>query len=237
MRLHRPVLLGGLVAAVLVGCQSEPAKQVATCEGADGAATYRTKGKALVGDVDGDGTGDRVTLRVDKPRPARCRHVLVVQLAGGETAVATVPPLPWPGGDPQLLLLAEIDGRSGLEPAVALSPANVYRPGVVFTLSRGALRPLRRERAAVPEFVHFYDEFPAGVDCAGQPGAIVVTHSRISDRGDRWWEVTRSFYRAAGTRFVHVRDALFEVEVGDEATRRWPEVRGDPFLSCPGRIG
>ena len=132
----------------VLGCQSARRSQVATCEGAD-SPSYRTKGKALVGDVDGDGTGDRVTLRVDGPRPARCRHLLVVQLAGGQTAVATVPALPWPGADPQLLLLAEIDGRSGLEPAVALSPANVYQPGVVFTLSEGDLRPMRRERAAV----------------------------------------------------------------------------------------
>jgi len=229
------VILGCLVAAALVGCQSDPVERAATCEGADSSATYRTKGKALAGDVDGQGAADRVTLRVDAARPARCRHLLVVQIAGGATAVAPVPPLPWPGGNPKLLLLAQIDGRSGLEPAIALSPANAYQPGVVFTLSEGRLRPMRRERAAVPEFVHFYDEFPAGADCAGQ-GAIVVTHSRISDEGDSWWDVTRSFYRSVGARFVHVRDERFQVEVGDEAERRWPEVQGDPFLSCAGRV-
>ena len=182
--------------------------------------------------MDADGTGDRVTLRVDAKRPKPCRHLLVVELNAGKTVVATVPPLQWPGGNPQLLLLAEIDGRSGLESAITLSPANAYRPGMVYTLRREELLPMRRERAAVAEYFHFYDEFAAGVDCAGRPGALVVTFGTIADEGDRWWDIKRSFYRAAGTRFVHVRDEQFQVESGDEAPRRWPEVRGDPFLSC-----
>jgi len=76
----------------------------------------------------------------------------------------------------------------------------------------------------------------AGTDCAGRPGTIVVTHSRIADGGDRFFEVTRSFYRAAGTRFAFVRAERFLVDVGSEAGRRWPEVRGDPFLRCPDRV-
>ena len=199
-------------------------------------ATYRIKGKALVGDVDADGTGDRVTLRVDKKRPARCRHLLVVQITGGTTAAATVPPLPWPG-DPRLLLLAEIDGRAGLEPVITLSPANAYRPGVVFTLSRGELLAMRLEKAPVPELFPLYDEFPAGVDCAGEPGRIVVTHSQLEAGGDRNWDVTRALYRAVGARFRFVRDERFVVDVGPEPGRRWPEVRGDPFLRCRDRVG
>lgn len=233
------MILGGFVALAVLGCQRGGAKEpVATCEGVEDApATYGSKGKALVGDVDADGTGDRVTLRMDKARPARCRHLLVVQLDGGGTAVATVPPLPWPGGDPQLLLLAEIDGRPGLEPVITLSPANVYRPGAVFTLRQRALLRMRLERAPVPELFPLADEFPAGVDCAGQPGTIVVTQSRSAPNGDRFWDVTRSFYRAAGTRFARVRAERFQVRVGPEARRRWPEVSGDPFLRCPDEIG
>ena len=146
-------------------------------------STYRTKGKALVGDVNADGAGDRVMLRLDAKRPARCRHLVVVQLEGGRTVAATVPPLGWPGGNPQLLLLAEIDGRPGLEPVITLSPANVYRPGMVFTLSRGELLRMRLEQATAPEHFPLYDEFPAGVDCAGRPGTIVVTRS--ADRRGR----------------------------------------------------
>ena len=223
--------------AVLGGCQHDEADRAATCEGAD-RASYRTPGRALAGDVDADGVTDRVTLGVDRARPARCRHLLVVELAGGATATANVPPLDWPGTDPRLLLLAGIDGRPGLEPVVAMtSIAAVYRPGAVFTLRRGKLLPLRLERAPVPRLFPFSDEFPAGVDCAERPGTIVVTWSRIAPGGDRFWDLRRRFYRADGTRFVFVRAERFLVAVGPDAPRRWPEVRGTPFLRCPGRVG
>jgi hypothetical protein len=233
------VILGAVIAITVLGCRNgdtAPTVVGATCDGSDTAATYRTKGRALVGDLDADGTPDRVMLRVDKTRPARCRHLLVAELAGEATAVARVPPLPWPGTDPQLLLLAEIDGHPGLEPVVAMSPAAVYRPGAVFTIRRGELVRMRLEKAFGPGLFPFSDEFPAGVDCAGQPGTIVVTQSRIADVGDARWDVTRSFHRAAGTRFSRVRDEHFQVDVGPEARQRWPEVRGDPFRRCPDRV-
>jgi hypothetical protein len=230
------LILAGLLTLPALGCQDAVTREpeAAACNAAP--TTYPGRGKALVGDVDADGAGDRVTLRVDGTRPARCRYLLVVQISGGETAAATVPPLPWPGTDPQLLLLAEIDGRPGLEPVIALAPSAVYRPGAVFTLSRGTLLRMRVERAPVPELFPFYDEFPAGVDCAGQPGTIVVTQSRIADESDGHWNVTRSFYRPAGARFRLVRNERFQVEVGPEAERRWPEVRGDPFRHCRARV-
>jgi hypothetical protein len=230
------VILGGLVASAVLGCRHADTREPAAAPCQRAPAAYRVTGKALVGDVDADGTRDRVTLRVDGTRPARCRHVLVVQLEGGRTAVATVPPLPWPGTDPHLLLLAEIDGRPGLEPVITLSPAAVYRPGAVFTLSRRTLLRMRLERVPVPELFPFSDEFPAGVDCAGQPGTIVVTQSRIAKKSDGRWDLTRSFYRVAGARFALVRDERFQVEVGPGAGKRWPEVRGDPFLRCRDRV-
>jgi hypothetical protein len=203
----------------------------------DPPATYRIKGKALVGDVDADGAGDRVTLRADEERPAPCGHLLVVEATADGSAIATVPPLSWPGTDPQLLLLVEVDGRPGLEPVITLSPEAVYRPGAVFALRDGTLSRMRVEGLPVAELIPFYDEFPAGVDCGEHPGTIVVTQGRIADEGDGRWEITRSFYRAAGIRFDLVRDERFQVDVGPEARRRWPEVRGDPFLSCSQRVG
>jgi len=256
--LVRSVTLGGFLAIAVLGCEgtdtAEPlttqtspeataaTPNLATCEGVEGVrsdppATYRTKGKALVGDVDADGTGDRVTLRVDETRPPRCRHLLVVEVTAGKPAVTTVPPLPWPGTDPQLLRLAEIDGRPGLEPVITLSPEAVYRPGAVFTLRDRTLSRMRVEGLPVAELIPFYDEFPAGVDCAGRPGTIVVTQGRITDGGDRRWDITRSFYREAGLRFDLVREEQFQVEVGPEARQRWPEVRGNPFLGCSQRVG
>ena len=130
------------VAAALLAASPAP-----RCDGE--LAGYHVKGKALHGDVDGDGRTDRVTLRVDRRRPRACRHVVVVR-----KIAAPVKPLPWPGTAPRLLLLAEIDGRAGVEPVVTLSPANVYRPGAVFAargdelvrLRLGARQPLPARR-------------------------------------------------------------------------------------------
>jgi hypothetical protein len=233
------VILAGFVAITVLGCRDAdraPTAVAATCTESDSPAAYRVKGKGLVGDVDADGMSDRVTLRVDARRPPRCRHLLVAEMAGATTAVARVPPLSWPGTDPQLLLLAEIDGHPGVEPVVAMSPAAVYRPGVVFALRRGALVRMKLEKASVPGLFPFSDEFPAGVDCAGPPGTIVVTQGRLADGSDSRYDVKRSFYRAAGTRFSLVRDEHFAVGVGNEARQRWPEVRGDPFIRCSGRV-
>jgi hypothetical protein len=233
------VVAAGLV-ALLPACGSDATVERACDVEGSALAAYRIKGSELLGDVDGDGTADRVTLRRSETRPTRCRHVLVVE-RGEETAVVPVKPLPWPGTNPELLLLAEIDGREGLEPVVALSPANVYEPGAVFTMREGELLRMRREvEAQLPEDLFpFDDEFPAGVDCAAKPGTIVATSGILADRerDDRHWDVTRSFYRAVGTRFELLRDDDFLVEVGPGAAQRWPELRSTPFLSCPGRVG
>lgn len=198
------------------------------------------RGRTLVGDLDGDGRTDRASLRVDRRLPLRCRYLLVVDFPSGDSAVVVVKPVPWPGTDPRLRLLAQIDGREGLEAAVALSPAAVYKPGALYTIHQGALARMRRDvEPKLPDDVFpFADEFPAGVNCAGKPGTIVVTVANLADDGrdDRHWEITRSFYRAARTRFALIRTEGFRVEVGPTAQRRWPELRGEPFTTCPDRV-
>jgi hypothetical protein len=201
----------------------------------DDVSRHRTKGRALLGDVDGDGRADRVTLRVDRTRPASCRHIVVVELRGGN-AIAPVRPLSWPGTDPELLLLAEIDGRPGLEPVITLSPFNVYRPGAVFAARGGALSRMRLAGVDPADLFPLDDEFPAGVDCAGEPGTIVVTHGNLARGTDRFWEIRRTVYRASGSRFRPVGARRFRVEVGPDAAKRWPELAGRPFRSCARRI-
>jgi hypothetical protein len=177
----------------------------------------------LVGDVDGDGDVDRVEL---------CGSELVVE----GIASAEIEPLEWPGTNPQLLLLAQIDGHPGLETVVAMSPANVYEPGAVFTVRDGELARMQFEAGAVPDLVPLDDEFPAGVDCAGRPGRIVVTSGDLERGTDRFWRISRSVLQASGTRFERVRRQWFRVRVGPEAERRWPELGGHSFRSCPDRV-
>jgi hypothetical protein len=178
---------------------------------------YRVKGKALHGDVDGDGRADRVTLRVDRRRPPACRHVVVVKRHS-----APVRPLPWPGTRPRLLLLAEIDGRAGVEPVVTLSPANVYRPGAVFAW-RGRLVRLRLGR---DNLFPLDDEFPAETDCSGDGEIEVITSTVAAD--DSFWDVTRWRYRARGRRFRRLSSERFQAPVGSDVT-------GESFRSCQAR--
>lgn len=209
--------------------------------GASGAAcgdpgAHRIKGAPLTGDVDGDGSPNRVTLRVRGDGPRLCRRILVIETATGPVA-APVKPLPWPGTNARLLLLAEIDGRSGLEAVVALtSSAAVYRPGAVFTMRAGAPARMRLQGTRPAGLFPFDDEFPAGVDCAGRPGRIVVTTGQVA-ANDSFFAVRRSVRQAVGTRFEPVRTTRHRVRVGPAAERRWPELRNDPFRTCPGRVG
>lgn len=177
------------------------------------------KGKARSGDVDGDGRADRVTLRRN-----RCRHRLVVELRAGTTVRIRIRPLSWPGTNPRLIKLAEIDGRPGLEPVVSLSPANVYRPGAVYSLRNDKLRRLRRTDAEPPGLFPLDDEFPADSDCGADPGTVVVTVGEPADP-DTHWDVTRTTYRAHGRRLEPVATERFRAEVGTE-------IGGRPFRSC-----
>lgn len=240
------------LAALLVGAcvdgDSEvdsdgPTPVARTCDEATGGPSalpdgFRPKGKPLSGDVDGDGTQERISLQVDPKRPESCRYLLLVETASANEMTALIEPLDWPGTDPHLRLLAQVDGRPGVEQVVAMnSRAAVYRPGVVFTVARGELEALRLP-GKYGHLFPFYDEFPAGVDCAGEPGTIVVTWGDLADGGtdDSHWDITRIFYRATGALFEAFRHEEHRVEVGPEAQARWPEIRGDPFLSCPNRI-
>jgi hypothetical protein len=216
-----------LVAVVLAGCgdsgtTAAPLAAAPSCDGSlDG---YRVKGRALRGDVEGDGTADRVTVRVDWKRPRACRHVLVAEL-GDRSLAAPVEPLPWFGTNPRLLLLAEIDGHDGLETVVSMSPAAVYRPGAVFTVRGGRLVRMRLQGARPADLFPLDDEFPTGVDCAREPGTIVVTVGEVADP-DSYYDIERSVYEAAGVRFKRLRTERFRVEVGSEE-------RVAPFRRCP----
>jgi hypothetical protein len=177
----------------------------------------------LLGDVDGDGADDRVEL---------CGLELVVEGVGR----AEIEPLDWPGTNPKLLLLAEIDGRRGLETVVAMAPANVYEPGAVFTVRDDELVRMQFEGGGVPELVPLDDEFPAGVDCAGRSGRIVVTSGDLARGTDRFWRISRTWLRETGARFERVRREWHRVRVGPEAERRWPELGGNSFRTCPGTV-
>jgi hypothetical protein len=220
---------------------SKPA-QVDSCQevnegGSDLPADFRVAGRALAGDVTGDGRVDRVTLRTSERRPRKCRSALVVESGAGKSMAVVVDPLDWPSRDPKLLLLAQIEGRPGLETVVALSPGAVFRPGGVFTVADGKLIRMRLggKDSGTQRLFPFYDEFPTGVDCTDLPREIVVTVSQFAPRrDDSVFGITRTFYRPEGATFwPKGRKRLVVDCCNEEAKRRWPETADDPFRSCP----
>jgi hypothetical protein len=204
-------------------------------------ASYRPVGDSLEGDLRGDGRSTRALILGDEERPLRCRYFLVVGYPEGAASYAPIEAAKsLPYDVPSLLMAVEIDGQSGLEVVVDFGgPMHPHRTGQVFTFEGAALVATRFEPAQLdgipPILFPLGGEFAAGVDCAGEPGAIVVTLGDLAEGGtdDRHFEVTRTFYRAEGGRFVETRRETHTIEVGTEG-ERWPELADDPFRSCSG---
>jgi hypothetical protein len=151
--------------------------------------------------------------------------------------VAPITLIEWMPDVPSLLMGVEVDGEAGLELVVDFGgPGHPHRTGQVFTFDARWLVQMRTERSEVvyPMLFPLGGEFAAGVDCARNPGTIVVTVGGLADGGsdDRHYDITRTFYRAAGALFVETGKENYTVEVGKER-ERWPETADDPFRTCP----
>jgi hypothetical protein len=198
--------------------------------------TYDYVGPAIGGDVTGDGRDDRASILGNEDAPPRCRY-FVALATEGEMIVAPITPIEWMPDVPSLLMGAEIDGQAGLELVVDFGgPGHPHRTGQVFSFDGRWLVQMRTERSEVgyPMLFPLGGEFAAGVDCAEEPGTIVVTVGGLADGGndDRHYDITRTFYRAAGAVFVQTREENHTVEVGTQS-ERWPELADDPFRTCP----
>ena len=204
-------------------------------------ASYRPVGDSLEGDFRGDGRSTRAVTLGDEERPLRCRYFLAVGYREGTASYAPIEAAEsLPYDVPSLLMAVEIDGQPGLEVVVDFGgPMHPHRTGQVFTFEGSALVATRIEPAQLegipPILFPLGGEFAAGVDCAAEPGAIVLTVGGLAERGtdDSHYDVTRTFYRAQGGRFVETRRETHTIEVGTEG-ERWPELADDPFRSCSG---
>jgi hypothetical protein len=204
-------------------------------------ASYRPVGDSLEGDLRGDGRSTRAMILGDEERPLRCRYFLAVGYPEGTASYAPIEAAKsLPYDIPSLLMAVEIDGQPGLEVVVDLGgPMHPHRTGQVFTFEGPALVATRIEPAQLegipPILFPLGGEFAAGVDCAAEPGAIVLTVGGLAEGGtdDSHYDVTRTFYRAEGGRFVETRRETHTIEVGTER-ERWPELADDPFRSCSG---
>ena len=205
----------------------------------DLAPGYGPVGEPIEADLHGDGTQARVTILGDEGRPPGCRYLLVVEHpdeAGSYARITGASILPH--DVPALLMAAEIDGGSGLEVVADFGgPLHPHRSGQIFTFDSGSLVGMRTEHprleGAAPILFALAGEFAAGIDCAGDRGAIVVTSGDLAAGGtdDGRLAITRTFYRAEGSVFVEFREQTHTLDAGTER-ERWPEIADDPFRSC-----
>ena len=204
-------------------------------------SSYRPVGDSLEGDLRGDGSSTRALILGDEERPLGCRYFLAVGYPEDTASYAPIEAAEsLPYDVPSLLMAVEIDGQPGLEVVVDFGgPRHPHRTGQVFTFEGSALVAARIEPAQLegipPILFPLGGEFAAGVDCAAEPGAIVLTVGGLAEGGtdDSHYDVTRTFYRAEGGRFVESRRETHTIEVGTEGAR-WPELADDPFRSCSG---
>lgn len=202
--------------------------------------SYRPIGPEAEASVLTDGRSARIRIIAAEEFPPECRYFLAVELPDGEAFYAAVSPVEGVPSVPEVLMAAEVDGEPGAEVVVDIGgPGHPHRTGVVFTFD-GTNLVAMSIRGADPGGTHpsysvpLGGEFAAGVDCAGEPGAIVATSGSFADEGndDRHYDITREFYRADGAVFEAFDRETFKVEVGEER-ERWPETADDPFRSCP----
>lgn len=198
--------------------------------------SYRPTGKPAGGDITGDGRPVPARIFGDEDRPPRCRYFLVLEHSDEGVFVARIPPVEWIPNVPSLLMSVEIDGEPGLELVVDFGgPLHPHRTGQIFSFDDGSLVQMRTERSEYGNRALFplHDEFVGSVDCAGQPGTIVVTVGAFAQgrNDDGRYDISRTFYRAQGSVFVETGRENYTVEIGTER-ERWPELADDPFRSC-----
>lgn len=199
------------------------------------AADPRARLGNLTGDIDGDGEADEVALVADEDtRDPACRYFLVVETNTTRYSVA----LAEEGAEgsarpPNLVTVAQIDGRGGLDVVVSLLAGASTDFSGVFILMDDEL-----ERLEVPNGPAG-DLFPtggtvaniAGSDCAGD-GRVVISEAIAAGAPGRY-QVTRRIYEAD-----EGRPALGEPEVetfraAEDELQRLPEFVTSPFGSCP----
>jgi hypothetical protein len=202
-------------------------------------------GPSRMADIIGDGQAARVSIYGDENRPARCRYFLVVEHEQGDTGRVVMAPITvfeWLPVPPSIFTIAEIDGEPGLEVVVEFGgPGHPHRTGEVFTyvpemnFRSGGVANMVLDPSLQEPYSGFplHGEFPAAVDCTGEPGTIVETIGRFAPGGDdSLYGITRTLYSAKGTAFLPVDEERLNVEVGTE-DERWPELADDSFRSCP----
>jgi hypothetical protein len=199
------------------------------------AATALRRPGVLGGDVDGDGTQDRVFLAVDEGGPAGCQGFVAVETPQGVlSAPVTEEDIPFELGLPVLNVLAPIDGLDGVDVVVDITAGASTGFVGVFSAGEGDL-----VRVTVEGDLPATDDlFPYGgsvghidaADCTED--GLIVKSSATPRQGGDVYDIVRTFHVPAGTS-LQPDSSLTERTTRPAAELTdFPEFAVAPFRNC-----
>ena len=200
-------------------------------------------GGVLTGDVTGDGSEDRVSIRLDPQGASRCEAFLVVE-SGDSVTAGPIAGVGSEGGlgDPSLNSLAEINGEGGLEIVVNEAAGASTQFVGVFTFEGDGLARVMSEGGEAELWTGASQGlFPFGgsvghieaVDCTR--GGVVVTGGTPAEGRAAMeqgiYVVVRRVLEIEGATLGTADVVRAKVPI-DELAERFPEFETSPFGSC-----
>lgn len=186
----------------------------------------------LRGDVDGDGLGDRVSVKVASRAPRQCRFLLFTRTARGDLVRRLPVHDDFRQRWPQVVVLVGIDEQQGAEVLVTLEHGASQAFAGLFTVRAGALRRfIRHGRDAL---LNFYGSlgYGAALDCIDRGGSRLI-HSGYGNIGDGRHIIEREFLRIERLTLRVVRRERYWRPSKELPWLAFPEFRGQqPFPSC-----
>jgi hypothetical protein len=182
-------------------------------------ADWRVRGPVLRGDLTGDGKLDMTVIEHKAPRT--CRFRLVVRTEAGYLTAPVRPEICdgkpaelYSSPDPHVDVLADVDGRPGLEIVVQLGHGAHTEFADIWAVRSGTLRRL----ASHEPHISYGGSVGTGshvVDCARRPG-VILESTLIYEPPAR---IIRRWYRVRGLRIHRIRTRAI----------RWPAEKAVPF--------
>jgi hypothetical protein len=203
------------------GCRNAPAV-------ADKPQSVRQRG--LAGDVDGDGSTDRVRLAVDPRARPGCRAFVVVETAD-DLLLSPIEErdLQVELGFPILDSLVGVDERAGAEIVVRITAGASTEFAGLFTVANGILERVRLNGPHGSLFPTGGSVGHLEASNCGPNGAVVI--SSATARGRRY-VLERRFYFFEGTKLVEDESLTERRRISADALTSFPEFKAPPFSMC-----
>ncbi|CAN5533172.1 hypothetical protein BH18ACT16_BH18ACT16_13000 [soil metagenome] len=193
---------------------------------------FRSPGRSVPGDIDGDGRSDRVSLFVDRTAEPGCLALVVVRDPDGIDAAALDDGLiSFELGLPRVSSLVDIDSARGLEIVIDVAQGASTAFVGVFSMASGRLERVRPPRLPnIPAGLFAHGGSVAHLDAVDCRRDLVMLSSALAE--GRGYAVTRRFLEPRGTRWLLQRSLTERSTIPSQRIARFEEFSAPPFASC-----